>query len=117
MQESNKIPHYFNFSQNMLRIKDPSKSIPFYEALGMTVAHKRHFSNFRRYFLASSSSVDLPIDYASLSHNEATEALMAMFGPVLELTHNHVTENDNDFKNVNGNKKWTTRVSSHWIFG
>eukprot|EP01082_Thalassiosira_pseudonana_P007565 g6544.t1 g6544 contig23:710874-711242(+) len=27
-----------------------------------------------------------------------------MFGPVLELTHNHGTENDNDFKNFNGNK-------------
>jgi hypothetical protein len=33
-----KIKNYFNFSQTMLRIKEPSKTIPpFYEAMGMAV--------------------------------------------------------------------------------
>jgi lactoylglutathione lyase len=28
-----------------------------------------------------------------------------MFAPVLELTHNHGTENDDDFKHINGNEQ------------
>jgi len=103
--ESKKIKNYFNFSQTMLRVKDPSKTIPFYEAMGMIVVRKKNYGDFSNYFLASSSNVDESTDYSSLSENEAKEKLSMMFGPVLELTHNHGTENDDDFKHYNGNEE------------
>lgn len=103
--ESGKIPNYFNLSQTMLRIKDPAKSIPFYEAFGMTVVRQLHFSDFSLFFLASSSNVDPSIDYSSLSNDEARAKLGMMFGPILELTHNHGTEADDDFKHYNGNEE------------
>jgi len=102
--EADKITNYFNFSQTMLRIKDPTKSIPFYEAFGMTVVRQKNYGDFSNYFLASSSNVDTSIDYSSLSDDEAKARLSMMFGPILELTHNHGTENDDDFKHNNGNE-------------
>jgi lactoylglutathione lyase len=102
--ESGRIPNYFNLSQTMLRIKDPAKSIPFYEALGMAVIRQVHFGDFSLYFLASSSNVDPSVDYSSLSNDEARAAVGNMLGPVLELTHNHGTESDEDFKHFNGNE-------------
>lgn len=98
------IPNYFNFSQTMLRIKDPSKSIPFYEAFGMTVVRQKNYGDFSNYFLASSTNVDDTVDYSSLSDDEAKARLSDMFGPILELTHNHGTENDADFHHFNGNE-------------
>jgi lactoylglutathione lyase len=89
----------------MMRIKDPKKSIPFYEALGMTVVRARHFGDFSLYFLASSSSIDPSIDYSSLPDEDARKILGLMFGPVLELTHNHGTEEQEDFKHFNGNEE------------
>jgi lactoylglutathione lyase len=89
----------------MLRIKDPAKSIPFYEAFGMTVVRHVHFSDFSLFFLASSSNVDPNIDYSSLSNDEARAILGMMFGPILELTHNHGTEADDNFKHYNGNEE------------
>mmetsp|Transcript_13850 Transcript_13850/g.26072 ORF Transcript_13850/g.26072 Transcript_13850/m.26072 type:complete len:386 (-) Transcript_13850:1138-2295(-) len=104
--EPNKIKNYFNFSQTMLRIKDPSKSIPFYEALGMKLIRGKNYGDFSNYFLASASNVDESVgDYSSLSDDEAKAKLSMMFGPVLELTHNHGTENDEDFKHYNGNEE------------
>jgi lactoylglutathione lyase len=101
---SKNIPNYFNFSQTMLRIKDPAKSIPFYEAFGMTVVRQKNYGDFSNYFLASSPNVDDTVDYSSLSDDEAKARLSDMFGPVLELTHNHGTENDADFRHSNGNE-------------
>lgn len=98
------IPNEFNFSQTMLRIKDPKKSIPFYEALGMTVVCEKHFKDFSLYFLASSCGDD-GVDYSKLTDEEAVEATGSRFGPVLELTHNHGTEDDEDFKHYNGNEE------------
>ena len=46
------IPNEFNLSQTMLRIKDPKKSIPFYERLGMTLCREVHMSDFSLYFLS-----------------------------------------------------------------
>mmetsp|Transcript_30646 Transcript_30646/g.35737 ORF Transcript_30646/g.35737 Transcript_30646/m.35737 type:complete len:333 (+) Transcript_30646:140-1138(+) len=99
---SNVIPNYFNFSQTMLRIKDPKKTIPFYEALGMTVVRSKNYGDFTNYFLASNVS---PEDYRSLEDNEAKEKCSMLFNPVLELTHNHGTESDAEFKHFNGNEE------------
>ncbi|KAL7489693.1 hypothetical protein ACHAW6_015438 [Cyclotella cf. meneghiniana] len=103
--EPNKIPNYFNFSQTMLRIKDPVKSIPFYEALGMVVLRHKNYGDFSNYFLASSSNVDPSFDYSTLTDDDAKIKLSNMFGPVLELTHNHGTETDEGFKHYNGNEE------------
>ena len=89
----------------MLRIKDPKKSIPFYEALGMTVVRAKDYGDFSNYFLASSSSIDPSIDYSKLSDDDAKTMLSMMFGPILELTHNHGTEVQEDFKHHNGNEE------------
>lgn len=98
------ISNEFNFSQTMLRIKDPKKSIPFYEALGMTVLCEKHFKDFSLFFLASSCGDD-GVDYSKLTEEEARIATGTRFGPVLELTHNHGTEDDADFKHYSGNEE------------
>jgi lactoylglutathione lyase len=89
----------------MLRIKDPNKSIPFYEALGMTVVRQKNYGDFSNFFLASSSNTDSNTDYSTLSDDEAKMKMSMMFGPILELTHNHGTEGDEDFKHYNGNEE------------
>jgi lactoylglutathione lyase len=81
-----------NFSQTMLRIKDPAKSLPFYKQLGMKVLTEKHFDSFSLYFLASSNVSD-----------DADPK--TMFAPCLEMTHNHGTERDADFKHNNGNEE------------
>jgi len=91
--EPGKIPNYFNFSQTMIRIKDPSKSIPFYEAMGMKVIRKMDCGDFTLYYLASNCE---EVDENTIGN---------MFGPVLELTHNHGTEDNVDFKHFIGNEE------------
>ena len=90
--EGSGIPNEFNFSQTMLRIKDPKKSLEFYQKLGMKLVSERHFDDFSLYFLGSSNVKD-DVDVKTL------------FDPVLELTHNHGTETDEDFKHYNGNEE------------
>jgi lactoylglutathione lyase len=87
-----KIPNECNFSQTMLRVKDPKKSMEFYKQLGMKLLVERHFSDFSIYFLGSSTVPD-------------DANVKDMFQPVLELTHNHGTENDDNFKHCNGNEE------------
>ena len=89
-----KIPNEYNFSQTMLRVKDPQKSIAFYQKLGMKVLREAHYpeAKFSLYFLASSN---VPDDADPKT----------MFAPVLELTHNHGTENDESFQYYNGNEE------------
>jgi len=99
----NKIPNYFNFSQSMMRIKDPSKTIPFYEALGMTVVRQKNYGDFTNFFLATNCEGFDAND--ELSDDDAKTRLGQMFGPVLELTHNHGTEDDTEFKYNNGNEE------------
>eukprot|EP00550_Attheya_septentrionalis_P008072 CAMPEP_0198294526 /NCGR_PEP_ID=MMETSP1449-20131203/22801_1 /TAXON_ID=420275 /ORGANISM="Attheya septentrionalis, Strain CCMP2084" /LENGTH=340 /DNA_ID=CAMNT_0043994503 /DNA_START=258 /DNA_END=1280 /DNA_ORIENTATION=- len=100
--ESGKIPNEFNFSQTMLRVKDPKKSVAFYKKLGMKLMTERHFDDFSLYFLASNNVVgEAPEDPTS---DDATETARNLFGPVLELTHNHGTEHDKDFQHFVGNE-------------
>lgn len=87
-----RIANEYNFSQTMLRIKDPKKSLAFYQALGMKVLSERHFDDFSLYFLGSSNCDD------SASPKD-------MFHPCLELTHNHGTESDDNFQHYNGNEE------------
>jgi lactoylglutathione lyase len=86
----------FTFAQTMLRIKDAQKSLHFYrDLLGMKLLNELHFSDFSLYFLAHVSPED--------EEAVAQGGVSALHGPVLELTHNHGTENNPDFKYHNGN--------------
>jgi len=86
----------FNLSQCMLRVKDPKKSVSFYRSMGMSLLQERHFDDFSLYFLAT--GVPEPRDPSTASLPDD------LFNPVLELTHNHGTEDDEDFKYFNGNE-------------
>ncbi|GMH58876.1 hypothetical protein TrST_g5258 [Triparma strigata] len=93
-----------NLSQTMLRIKDPEKSIPFYESLGLTVLLSKHFPqwNFSLYFLGClDPSEHFPSDGTD---EEKSNFVNSRHDPVLELTHNHGTEGDASFEYKNGNE-------------
>lgn len=78
----------------MLRIKDPKRSLAFYELLGMKEVHKLKFpdNKFDLYFLAYDHKT-------SSSHgNHWTDR-----EGIVELTHNYGSENDDNFKIHNGN--------------
>ena len=101
----------YNLSQTMIRIKDPKKSLAFYrDLLGMEVIKERlvdtkqwvnakkttrHYeeAKFSLYFLASKRK----------NGEDADKNPMTLYHPVLELTHNHGTEDDGDFSYHNGN--------------
>ena len=86
----------YNFSQTMLRVRNPQKSLEFYrDYLGMQLVRESHYpdAQFSLYFLASSSTT-LP------DNGDARN----LFGPVLELTHNHGTETQADFRHFTGNE-------------
>lgn len=97
------VTNKFTFAQTMQRVKDPSKSIPFYrDLLGMTLLRVCHFpeAKFSLYFLATLPAGVVPPDPEG---PDASEFINRIFEPVLELTHNHGTESDPDFKYHNGN--------------
>lgn len=72
----------FNLSQTMLRIDDPTQSLPFYRDLwGMDIFSGRDFSDFSLFFLATGGVED--IKRSSIK-----------FDPCLELTWNHGTESE-----------------------
>ena len=78
----------YRFNHTMLRVKDPKRSLEFYEnVLGMTLLHKMENEGFTLYFLGYEHCTGEPFQ------REA----------VLELTHNHGTENDENFSYHNGN--------------
>jgi lactoylglutathione lyase len=91
----------YTLAQTMFRVKDPAKSLRFYkDLLGMTLMREVHFEEaaFSLYFLAhipSEQQEEVPSDPRS---PEASEYIKRMFHPIIELTHNHGTENKPDFK-------------------
>ena len=87
-------------NQTMLRIKDPERSVAFYEnVLGMTLLDRFDFPDmaFSLYFMGYPTSA-IPEDRA-----ERTKWIFDQ-PALLELTHNHGTENDDDFGYHNGNE-------------
>ena len=89
----------FVLNQTMLRIKDPKKSVSFYQdVLGMTLIEKFDFPDmsFSLYFMGYPTE-DIPMD--------AAERAKWLFEQpaLLELTHNYGTEDDADFGYHNGN--------------
>ena len=89
----------FVFNQTMLRIKDPAKTIPFYrDVLGMTLIEQFDFPEmeFSLYFMGYPAT---PIP------EKRSERVQWLFDQpaLLELTHNHGTENDSGFAHHNGN--------------
>lgn len=74
----------------MLRVKDPKVSLAFYtEILGMTLLRESNMGDFTLYFLAYEDD--------ELSSDQKRSSVFARQG-VLELTHNHGTETDPDFR-------------------
>ncbi|MCJ1351066.1 MAG: Lactoylglutathione lyase [Icmadophila ericetorum] len=86
----------YQFNHTMLRVKDPTATIKFYEFLGMKQMNKMDFpdNKFSLYFLAYDNAKST----SPGSHWTDRQG-------ILELTHNHGTENDPNFKVANGNSE------------
>ncbi|KAF7358707.1 putative lactoylglutathione lyase protein [Mycena sanguinolenta] len=87
--------HYLFPSQlKRIRVKDPKESIKFYEFLGMKLLDKLENpdAKFDLYFLG----YDSPGAVSHGKHRSDREGL-------IELTHNYGTENDPEYKIMNGN--------------
>ncbi|KAF2157712.1 monomeric glyoxalase I [Myriangium duriaei CBS 260.36] len=87
-------PSKYKFNHTMLRIKDPKRSLAFYEHLGMKQVNKYSFpdAKFDLYFLA----YDSPQSANHGRHWSDREG-------IVELTHNYGSESDDGFKVNNGN--------------
>ena len=91
---------HFVFNHTMLRVKDITRSLDFYtRVLGFSLVDKRDFpdAQFSLYFLALVDKSAIPAEDA------ARHQWMKSIPGVLELTHNHGTEDDADFAYHNGN--------------
>ncbi|OJJ45438.1 hypothetical protein ASPZODRAFT_153089 [Penicilliopsis zonata CBS 506.65] len=84
----------YKFNHTMIRVKDPKRSIEFYKFLGLSQIHEFHVpeAKFSNYFLAYTGPASLQGDRHFSDRNG-----------VIELTHNHGTENDPEYSVVNGN--------------
>lgn len=89
-------PSKYKLNHSMLRVKDPKRSIEFYEFLGMKVINKiqNPNANFDLYFLAFDSA------NAVSSGKPWTDR-----EGIIELTHNYGTESDPNYQIVNGNSE------------
>lgn len=86
----------FSLSQTMLRVKDAKKSLAFYcDLFGMKVMHQSHYGpdagDFSLFFVQDASQQEERVSENTHTH------INSCFHPVLELTHNHGTENDANF--------------------
>ncbi|KAA1472781.1 glyoxalase I [Dentipellis sp. KUC8613] len=89
----------FRFNHTMLRVRDPKVSIPFYtDVLGMDLISKHDFSDFTLYFLAFDHSGGAD------SADQKEKQQLSREG-ILELTHNHGTENVAQTPYHNGNSE------------
>lgn len=89
----------------MLRIKDPAKSIAFYESLGFTLIDSFDFPQYKfsLYFMTTlpqGETYTLKPGTAA-----AHDYLWSMEGVALELTHNHGTETNAEQKYYPGNQE------------
>ncbi|KAF4497059.1 Lactoylglutathione lyase [Fusarium agapanthi] len=86
----------YKLNHTMIRVKDPRRTIQFYELLGLRVVQKLSFpeNKFDLYFLG----VDIP---GSPSHGKFTFDRQGL----IELTHNYGTESDENYRVSNGNEK------------
>ncbi|KAH6696813.1 glyoxalase I [Plectosphaerella plurivora] len=84
----------YKLNHTMIRVKDPKKSVEFYEHLGMSVIKKleQPEAKFDLYFLAYDAPGALSAG-ASVFDREG----------IIELTHNYGTENDPEYKANTGN--------------
>jgi lactoylglutathione lyase len=90
----------FVFNHTMLRVKDIARSLDFYtRVLGFSLVDRRDFAEakFSLYFLALVDKASIPDD------DTARHQWMKSVPGVLELTHNHGTENDTGFRYHDGN--------------
>ena len=81
----------FTLAQTMLRVKDHKKSLDFYQGLlGMNLQRKIELPQYKfsLYFMSHAAAGSGPSD---------------VWDPVIELTHNHGTEDQEGFKYHNGN--------------
>ncbi|KAF1850281.1 glyoxylase I [Cucurbitaria berberidis CBS 394.84] len=87
-------PAKYKLNHSMIRIKDPKRSVEFYEFLGMKVINKLQNpdAKFDLYFLA----YDSPKAVSHGNHWTDREG-------IVELTHNYGTEDDPNYKITNGN--------------
>ena len=94
----------FILAQTMLRIKDPKPSLEFYQKhFGMTLFHELHFPQwkFSLFFLGTLQEGEVA---PTPGTDEAAKFVNSRRQPVLELTHNHGTEEQADFKYNNGSE-------------
>lgn len=98
----------YTLAQTMLRVKDPVKSLNFYkDTLGMDLVRQLDFGvgtdwGFSLYFLAHLTP-EQKENQPDIHSEEAGELIRSMYQPVLELTHNHGTENQEGPCYHNGN--------------
>lgn len=87
-------PSKYKLNHSMIRVKDPKRSVQFYEYLGMKLINKMENpdAKFDLYYLA----YDSPKAASHGNHWTDREG-------IVELTHNYGTENDPNYKIVNGN--------------
>jgi len=95
----------FNLSQTMMRVKDGEKTVNFYrDIMGMTLLRDMTFPNdFTNYFLACLSDDERKSAPTDITAPEAKAYVKKLWQPVLELTHNHGTEKQEDFQVHTGN--------------
>mmetsp|Transcript_54954 Transcript_54954/g.139327 ORF Transcript_54954/g.139327 Transcript_54954/m.139327 type:complete len:398 (+) Transcript_54954:38-1231(+) len=122
-------PEHQNLSQTMLRVKDGPRSVEFYtKHLGMTLLRRSDFEKlkFSLFFLASLSPEELRLaaderarrrtsqksrarssspSSSSSSSDDGLPSPSELWNPVLELTWNHGTEHDADFRVHDGNSE------------